>query len=120
MLQDGDEAKASDKRSIKTLTAYDIVVTTYETLEGQFKRMKITAASLKPGLKSFRLGFSLLVIFWRRGFLDEAHRIRSYKTHASEATCLLHAQKRLAMTGTLLHSDYHNLQSIMKFLRIKP
>jgi SWI/SNF-related matrix-associated actin-dependent regulator of chromatin subfamily A3 len=52
--------------------------------------------------------------------LDEAHDIRTAKTHRSQAVCALIAERRWAVTATPLQNDLNDIATLFKFLRYKP
>lgn len=59
-------------------------------------------------------------IKWKRIILDEAHRIKNYKTKCSKAICALEAKFRIAITGTPIHNSLTDLYSLIKFLHLEP
>ncbi|XP_043252676.1 transcription termination factor 2 isoform X3 [Colletes gigas] len=87
----------------KKLARNDVVITTYNILNREFKSM---STSYK--------------IHWERVILDEAHVIRNHKSQASEAICGLVANKRWALTGTPIQNKELDLYSILKFLKCTP
>lgn len=89
------------------LKDYDVVITTYGTLSSEH------AASGKDGVGCFG-------VHWYRIILDEAHTIKNRNAKATLAACALDAQYRWCLTGTPLQNNLDELQSLIKFLRIKP
>lgn len=89
------------------LKDYDVVITTYGTLSSEH------AASGKGKVGCFN-------IHWYRIILDEAHTIKNRNAKATQAACALNAQYRWCLTGTPLQNNLDELQSLIKFLRIKP
>ncbi|CRG84481.1 putative ATP-dependent helicase C582,10c [Talaromyces islandicus] len=89
------------------LKDYDVVITTYGTLSSEH------AASGKDGVGCFG-------VRWYRIILDEAHTIKNRNAKATQAACALDAQYRWCLTGTPLQNNLDELQSLIKFLRIKP
>lgn len=89
------------------LEDYDVVITTYGTLSSEH------AASGKGQIGCFN-------IHWYRIILDEAHTIKNRNAKATQAACALNAQYRWCLTGTPLQNNLDELQSLIKFLRIKP
>ncbi|ORX34003.1 SNF2 family N-terminal domain-domain-containing protein [Kockovaella imperatae] len=62
----------------------------------------------------------LQAIDWFRVVLDEAHYIKSDKTIASQASCDLQADRRIALTGTPIQNKIEDVQALFKFLRLSP
>lgn len=86
----------------RTLSRYDVVITTYNILSRECNRGTTYS------------------IDWERIILDEAHVVRNHKTKASEAVCAISATKRWALTGTPIHNKMMDLYSIMKFIKCSP
>ncbi|KAL2012325.1 hypothetical protein VTN00DRAFT_5043 [Thermoascus crustaceus] len=89
------------------LKDYDVVITTYGTL------------SSEHGGKSTNKS-GLFDVYWYRIILDEAHTIKNRNAKATQAACALNAEYRWCLTGTPLQNNLDELQSLIKFLRIKP
>lgn len=98
-------AKASDK-----LEDYDVVITTYGTLTSDHG-----SADKKNNSKS-----GLFSNYWYRIILDEAHTIKNRNAKATQAACALDAEYRWCLSGTPMQNNLDELQSLIKFLRIKP
>ena len=77
----------------KSLSEYDVVVTSYGTLSSEVSN-----------------GGHLSGIKWRRVVLDEGHTIRNAKTRAAEAACQLNAQSRWVLSGTPMWVLPHTCQ----------
>jgi SNF2 family DNA or RNA helicase len=97
-------------KTARSLDDYDVVVTTYGTLTSE----SATAASDK----SKKSG--IFAVHWYRIILDEAHTIKNRNAKATQAACALDAQFRWCLTGTPMQNNLDELQSLIKFLRIKP
>ncbi|KAA8909962.1 SNF2 family N-terminal domain-containing protein [Sphaerosporella brunnea] len=52
--------------------------------------------------------------------LDEAHEIRTAKTHRSQAICAFMAECRWAVTATPLQNDLNDISTLFNFLRYEP
>lgn len=90
------------------LKNYDVVITTYGTLSSEHGG---SSKSTKGGLFS---------VYWYRIILDEAHTIKNRNAKATQAAYALNAEYRWCLTGTPLQNNLDELQSLIKFLRIKP
>lgn len=96
-------------KAADNLGSYDVVITTYGTLSSEYRADDSDKA--KSGLFS---------IYWYRIILDEAHTIKNRNAKATQSACALDAQYRWCLTGTPLQNNLDELQSLIKFLRIKP
>lgn len=97
-------AKATDN-----LEDYDVVITTYGTLTSEH------GASDKSNKKS-----GLFSVYWYRIILDEAHTIKNRNAKATQSAYALDAEYRWCLSGTPMQNNLDELQSLIKFLRIKP
>ena len=93
------------------LKKYDIVITTYQILVSEFGSSSNEADGLKIGC------FGL---HWYRVILDEAHTIKNRNAKATQACYALRSEYRWCLTGTPMQNNLDELQSLIKFLRIKP
>jgi SNF2 family DNA or RNA helicase len=59
-------------------------------------------------------------VHWYRLILDEAHSIKNRNAKSTLAACALNSWYRWCLTGTPLQNNLDELQSLIKFLRIKP
>ncbi|OJJ43974.1 hypothetical protein ASPZODRAFT_135394 [Penicilliopsis zonata CBS 506.65] len=100
---------ASRAKSNDDLDEYDVVITTYGTLTSEH------GASGKGNKKS-----ALFPVHWYRIILDEAHTIKNRNAKATQAACALDAEYRWCLSGTPMQNNLDELQSLIKFLRIKP
>ncbi|PYI05494.1 SNF2 family helicase/ATPase [Aspergillus sclerotiicarbonarius CBS 121057] len=97
-------AKATDN-----LEDYDVVITTYGTLTSEHGT--VDKNKKKSGIFS---------VYWYRIILDEAHTIKNRNAKATQASCALNAEYRWCLSGTPMQNNLDELQSLIKFLRIKP
>jgi SNF2 family DNA or RNA helicase len=97
-------------KTARSLDDFDVVITTYGTLTSE----SATAASDK-GKKT-----GIFALNWFRIILDEAHTIKNRNAKATQAACALDAKFRWCLTGTPMQNNLDELQSLIKFLRIKP
>ncbi|HEY1068610.1 MAG TPA: DEAD/DEAH box helicase, partial [Pirellulales bacterium] len=80
----------------KTLSNYDIIVTTYGTLRRD-----------APGLRKQQFDYVIL---------DEAQAIKNQDSQAAKACRLMQGRRRLAMTGTPVENHLGELWSLFEFL----
>ncbi|KAK2836850.1 hypothetical protein FQN49_006659, partial [Arthroderma sp. PD_2] len=85
------------------LDSFDVVITTYGTL------------SSEHGKNSGCFG-----VHWYRIVLDEAHTIKNRNAKATQAVYALNSLYRWCLTGTPLQNNLDELQSLIRFLQIKP
>ncbi|KAF5380521.1 hypothetical protein D9615_004518 [Tricholomella constricta] len=91
------------------LAEFDVVITTYQTVAGEYA----DGARDGPPKKKKKTERSLFDMQWKRVILDEGHTIRNPKTKMAKAVCGLIAQRRWVLTGTPI-----DLGSILTFLQI--
>lgn len=87
----------------KTLTKYDIVLTTYGVISSTLKKDTSDLASVE----------------WYRIILDEAHVIKNQKSQVSKAISSLKAVNRWCLTGTPVHNHLDDMYSLLHFLQVK-
>lgn len=105
-------SRAKDPRDLKN---FDIVITTYETIRSEHNQSSLTE---KANGDIDAVG--CFGIYWWRIVCDEAHTIKNRLAKGSIAACALKARYRWCLTGTPLQNNLDELQSLFKFLRIKP
>jgi SNF2 family DNA or RNA helicase len=94
------------------LKKYDVVITTYQTLTSEHagSQMSIVGGS--------RIG--CMGVHWYRIMLDEAHSIKNRNAKSTQACYALESWYRWCLTGTPMQNNLDELQSLIRFLRIKP
>ncbi|KAI7083246.1 hypothetical protein KC356_g7715 [Hortaea werneckii] len=102
----------SRTKSSNELKKYDVVVTTYQTLTSEFAGSNMAVAN-GPRVGCFG-------VHWYRIMLDEAHSIKNRNAKSTLACCGLESWYRWCLTGTPMQNNLDELQSLIKFLRIKP
>ncbi|KAI0377701.1 SNF2 family N-terminal domain-containing protein [Hypomontagnella monticulosa] len=95
-------------KRFEDLRKYDVVITTYQILVSEHGH---TTETLKTGC------FGL---HWYRVILDEAHTIKNRNAKGTKACCDLRSVYRWCLSGTPMQNNLDELQSLVKFLRIKP
>jgi len=100
------EYYGSSKDSSFELSTYDVVLTTYGTLQNEFS-------------KSSRSRNSIFDYNWFRVILDEAHQIKNHRSKTAQAACALNAEYRWCLTGTPLQNNLEELFSLLQFLRVE-
>lgn len=98
-------------KRFQDLRNFDVVITTYQILVSEHANSSNTDDGLKVGC------FGL---YWYRVILDEAHTIKNRNAKATQACYALKAEYRWCLTGTPMQNNLDELQSLIRFLRIKP
>lgn len=98
-------------KRFQDLMKYDVVITTYQILVSEFGG----SSSENDGPKIGCFG-----LHWYRVILDEAHSIKNRNAKATQACYALRSEYRWCLTGTPMQNNLDELQSLIKFLRIKP
>ncbi|KAI9847995.1 MAG: hypothetical protein M1838_000667 [Thelocarpon superellum] len=93
------------------LKKYDVVITTYQVLVSEHSASSPHEGGLKVGCFGLQ---------WHRVILDEAHTIKNRNAKATQACYALRAEYRWCLTGTPMQNNLDELQSLIKFLRVKP
>jgi SNF2 family DNA or RNA helicase len=102
----------SRTKSAAELKRYDVVITTYQILASEHAGSNME----KPG--GPRVG--CFGVHWYRMILDEAHTIKNRNAKSTQACCALESWYRWCLTGTPMQNNLDELQSLIKFLRVKP
>jgi len=98
-------------KRFEDLRKYDVVITTYQILVSEHS----SSSKREDGPQ-----FGCFGIHWYRVILDEAHTIKNRNAKATKACYALRAEYRWCLTGTPMQNNLDELQSLIKFLRIKP
>ncbi len=112
----GDQSK---KKSGSTLCNFDVVVTTYGTLQSEYFSRK-SAISANNGDATVSSIAALFSTSFRRVILDEAHFIKNPKTNVSKACCEIKAERRWCVTGTPFSNSLQDIFGLLKFLKHEP
>jgi SNF2 family DNA or RNA helicase len=111
-----------DKRQLDddTFDNVDIVLTTYGSLQGEWlAHSKQLQKEQDDDGPNDTVG-GLVGHAWKRVILDEAHCIKNTATVASRACCLLQAERRWCVSGTIIQNSLDDVYSLLKFLRHEP
>ena len=98
-------------KRFEDLRKYDVVITTYQILVSEHNN-----SSHEPDEPQF----GCFGLYWYRVILDEAHTIKNRNAKATQACYALRTEYRWCLTGTPMQNNLDELQSLIKFLRIKP
>ena len=98
-------------KRFQDLKKYDVVITTYQVLVSEHGSSSDQDGGVKVGC------FGL---HWYRIILDEAHTIKNRNAKATKACYDLRSEYRWCLTGTPMQNNLDELQSLIRFLRIKP
>ncbi|GIK05918.1 hypothetical protein Aspvir_010032 [Aspergillus viridinutans] len=119
-----------DKRAVsyRDLRDYDVVLTTFGTLSSELKRREKYDELQSAGANEEALSRTLLKnlpclgpsSLWYRVIIDEAQCIKNRNTRSAQACCRLNSTYRWCMSGTPMMNTVEELQSLLKFLRIRP
>ncbi|POR32878.1 Putative ATP-dependent helicase [Tolypocladium paradoxum] len=98
-------------KNFKDLALYDVVITTYQILVSEHGN----SSEAEDGLKAGCFG-----LHWWRVVLDEAHTIKNRNAKSTKACYALRSEYRWCLSGTPMQNNLDELQSLVRFLRIKP
>ena len=96
-----------------------VVLTTYGTLQAELRSQK-DAEIGKSNVSNKEINLPLLSKTWKRVILDECHTIKNHKTMVAKACCLLRAERRWVVSGTIIQNSLEDVYSLMRFLRHEP
>lgn len=120
---------SADKKllSFKEMCAYDVVITTYRVISGQYQEhFNVNTGEIEPDSapdsRRSRLyhNSGFFTGKWYRIILDEAHSIKNRRSLANTACSALDSEFRWCLSGTPMQNGVDELQSLIKFLQIKP
>mmetsp|Transcript_59417 Transcript_59417/g.145401 ORF Transcript_59417/g.145401 Transcript_59417/m.145401 type:complete len:1326 (-) Transcript_59417:1146-5123(-) len=89
----------------------DIVLTTYGTLQAEYCKRKETG----PGQTNWLLSQN-----WKRLILDECHQTKNHTTVVSRACCLVSAERRWCVSGTIIQNSLDDVYALMRILKHEP
>ena len=98
-------------KRFEDLKKYDVVITTYQILVSEHG----SSSKREDGPQ-----FGCFGLHWYRVILDEAHTIKNRNAKASKAAYSLKSEYRWCLTGTPMQNNLDELQSLIRFLKIRP
>jgi hypothetical protein len=111
----------------KQLLSHGVILATYDKIRQEYSRYKeIAAVSHKKTNGDYEGpllvwdSYPTMLICCAVIFADEIGKASRFRSETSKAMCALQANKRVGLTGTPLENDYDEIQTIMKWLGIKP
>lgn len=99
--------------SVKELKKYDVILTSYQTLERTFSKQE--KGFKRKGELIFEVS-ALHSLHWHRIILDEAHNIKERSTNVAKAAFELQGDYRWCLSGTPLQNRVGELYSMIRFL----
>ena len=96
----------------------NVVLTTYGTLQAELRAQRNAEKGKSVSMK--KAAFSLLSKNWKRVILDECHTIKNHSTIVAKACCLLRAERRWVVSGTIIQNSLEDVYSLLRFLRHEP
>ncbi|KAL8286684.1 hypothetical protein RQP46_004212 [Phenoliferia psychrophenolica] len=120
-------------KTAKELARYDVVLTTYHTLAGEWPDEEGAMKKSKKGKKkagspeseeddfvTLKKAGPLYNVSWYRVVLDEAQNIRNRSTKISRSVSHIDALYRWCLTGTPITNSLSDLFPLFRFLQVKP
>ena len=101
----------SRTKRFEDLKKYDMVITTYQTLTSEHEATSPQGDGIKVGCFG---------VHWYRVILDEAHSIKNRNAKMTKAAYALMSVYRWCLTGTPMQNNLDELQSLIRFLQVRP
>lgn len=98
-------------KNASDLLKYDVVITTYQILVSD----QTASAGAEKGKETGCFGLR-----WWRIVLDEAHTIKNRTAKSTKACYEIRSEYRWCLSGTPMQNNLDELQSLVRFLRIRP
>lgn len=108
-------------KKLDDYSSVDVVVTTYGTIQGELQsQLKKKKKGINEDGNNQDKIPGLLGVLWKRVILDECHSIKNNATIVSRACCLLRAERRWCVSGTIIQNSLDDVYALLKFLRHEP
>ncbi|KAI9789769.1 MAG: DNA repair protein rad16 [Peltula sp. TS41687] len=112
------------KVSIKELGRYNVIMTSYPTLESMYRRQEkgVKRKDEEDPLQTVLVkeDSPFHAIQFHRIILDEAHTIKSRQTGTAKACFALKAKYKWCLSGTPLQNRIGEFFSLLRFLQVEP
>ncbi|KAI9845705.1 MAG: DNA repair protein rad16 [Thelocarpon superellum] len=110
------------KLSIKDLQKYDVLMTSFSTLEVMHRKETkgLPRKDMDGSMVLVKSDSPLHAIHFHRVILDEAHSIKSRDSGSAKACYALKADYRWCLSGTPLQNRIGEFFSLFRFLGVKP
>ncbi|EGD73108.1 nucleotide excision repair protein [Salpingoeca rosetta] len=104
-------------RDADHITSFDVVLTTYATVESEWRRQQ---SGFKRKGEKVKEKSTIHSIAWHRVVLDEAHFIKDRSCSTARAVFGLSAKYKWSLSGTPLQNRVGEMYSLVKFLKGDP
>jgi SNF2 family DNA or RNA helicase len=109
------------------LASNAVILTTFDNIRQEFARYKHigsaqdhNAAGKYDGLPPVRDSYPTMLLTYAAIIADEIGKASRSGSQISEAMCTVRVRRQLGLTGTPLENDYDEIQTLIKWLSIKP
>lgn len=113
------KSESKNTRESSSCGYVNIVLTTYGTLQAELRTQRHAGTDKSVSTKKTTM-LPLLSENWKRVILDECHTIKNHSTMVAKACCLLRAERRWAVSGTIIQNSLEDVYSLLRFLRHEP
>ncbi|KAJ6264416.1 hypothetical protein Dda_0562 [Drechslerella dactyloides] len=105
-------------KDFNALKQYDVILTSYGTLAGEFKKKQAAQERLRTTFTPTEYPFFSSESKWYRVILDESQHVKNHRTLTSRACAGLAAKYRICLSGTPMQNSIDDLFGAVRFLRI--
>jgi SNF2 family DNA or RNA helicase len=109
------------------LASNAVILTAFDNIRQEFARYKHIASAQDhkatgtyDGPSPVRDSYPIMLLTYAVIIADEIGKASRSRSQTSKAMCTLKTRKRLGLTGTPLENDYDEIQTLIKWLSIKP